>query len=67
MKAEKGNGMMCHHGACMKCHAGKLVGLGVLVLANQFWSWVPWGAFIGGLLVLGGLAKLAMPCCPHCK
>lgn len=69
MAMKKGNGMemMCHHGMCGRCHSAKLVGLGLLVLANQVWGLVSWASFVGGLLVLGGLVKLAMPCCPHCK
>ena len=67
MKAkEMKNGMMCHHGMCGKCHAGKLLVLGVLVILNSMWSFLDWGLFIGALLVLGGLLKLVKPMCPHC-
>ena len=65
MKAKEG--MVCHDGACSKCHAGKLLIVGVLVLANAFWSFLDWGVFIGLLLVLVGLLKLLKPMCPHCS
>lgn len=36
--------------------------LGLLVLANAYWSYFKWGVFFGALLALGGLLKLLMPC-----
>ena len=66
-KEKEMNGGMCHHGMCGKCHAGKLIILGGLVLVNSLWDILSWGIFIGGLLVLGGLIKLVKPMCPHCK
>ena len=66
MAKGKESSMMCHHGMCNKCHAGKVLVLGVLVLVNAVWSVFDWGIFIGGLLVLGGLVKLVKPMCPHC-
>ncbi len=69
--AEKKMGMsmgaMCHHGQCYKCHSVKAIVVGLLVLANQIWGFLSWGSFIGGLLVIAGILKLAMPTCPHCK
>jgi len=47
----------CHHG-----HKWKLVVLGLLVLANEYWSVMSWPYFIGGLAVLGGLLKMLLPC-----
>ena len=67
MKKDMKGEMMCHHGMCTKCHAGKLLVLGVLVILNTLWSFVSWGIFIGALLVLGGLVKLVKPMCPHCE
>jgi len=63
---KSGMGMMCHHGTCSKCHAGKLLVLGVLVILNTLWSFLDWGVFIGALLILGGLLMLVKPMCPHC-
>ncbi len=63
----------CCGGACGKCRAGKKVLLGALVLLNIYvWpKWVgavdKWIAFFAVLLILGGLLKFIMPCCPHCK
>lgn len=39
---------------------GMLV-FGLLVVANDYFGILDWAAFIGVLLVLGGLLKLAMP------
>jgi hypothetical protein len=49
---------------CCKMHRMKAAGmlvLGALVLINWYWGLLNWSVFIGGLLVLGGLLKLAMP------
>ena len=35
--------------------------LGLLILANVYLEFLTWAAFIGALLVLGGLLKLLMP------
>ena len=64
---EMKTGMKFHHRMCTKCHAGKLLVLGVLVILNSMFGFLDWGLFIGGLLVLGGLVKLAKPMCPHCQ
>jgi uncharacterized membrane protein HdeD (DUF308 family) len=40
--------------------AGMLV-LGLLILANAYWGFLTWGAFIGAFLALGGFIKLLMP------
>jgi len=66
-KEKEMKGGMCHHGMCGKCHAGKLLLLGVLVLVNSLWSVLDWGLLIGGLLVVGGVLKLVKPICPHCE
>lgn len=66
-KEKEMKGGMCHHGMCGKCHAGKLLILGVLVLVNSLWSIFDWGVLIGGLLILGGVLKLVKPMCPHCE
>ena len=56
---------MCNCGMCNKCAAGKKIILGVLVLANAVWGLLDWGIFIGLLLILGGIIKVAMPSCGH--
>lgn len=45
----------CKHRGCM------MLVLGLLVLANAYWAIVNWAVFIGAVLVLKGLLKLAMP------
>lgn len=50
-----------------KMMAGKMIALGALIFANAYWQFVNWTWFIGGVLVLGGLLKLAMPSCRHCR
>ena len=57
----------CMGGSCSRCHSGKLLILGLLILVNVYWLNFDWFKFIGGLLVIGGILKLAMPWCPHCK
>jgi hypothetical protein len=58
---------MCMGGMCTKCHAWKWLVLGVIVLINAYWPFLSWDKLIGILLVLGGLIKLVMPACSHCK
>ena len=38
-----------------------MIVVGLLVLANVYWPFLDWGTFIGILLVLAGISKLAMP------
>ena len=55
-----------------KCWAGKLIILGVLVLV---WNWYltgnffakDWPTFIGVVIAIKGIIKIAMPCCQHCE
>jgi len=47
----------CHH----KGKGGMMLVLGLLVLANAYWSVLSWAMFIGVVLVLGGLCKMLMP------
>ena len=58
---------MCMGGVCAKCHGWKLLVVGLLILANNLWwpQYNDW-AFLGGLLAVGGLLKLAKPSCGHC-
>jgi uncharacterized membrane protein HdeD (DUF308 family) len=49
------------HGMHKMKGVGMLV-LGFLILANVYWGLLNWAAFIGTLLVLGGLLKLLLPC-----
>ena len=57
----------CHDGYCGKCHAGKFIVVGIILVANQWWfHWDIW-VVIGVLLVLTGIMKLAMPMCSHCQ
>ena len=44
-------------------HKGKgvmMLILGLLVLANAYWSAIDWAMFIGAVLTLGGVCKMAM-------
>ena len=59
--------MGCWDGVCPKCHAGKKLILGVLVLLNAWFNVVSWAVFIGVILVLMGLLKWIKPTCPHCQ
>lgn len=57
----------CHGGYCAKCWGGKLVVVGVVVLATAiYWPGYIWHV-LGVLLILKGLMKFAMPHCPDCK
>ena len=58
--------MGCMMGACYRCWGAMKVVAGLLVLANFYLLKLDWALFIGGLLVLGGLVKIAMPNCGHC-
>jgi len=49
-----------------KIMGGKMIILGALIVANAYWGLLNWPWFIGGVLVLAGIAKLAMPSCRHC-
>ena len=54
-------------GVCARCHGWKWLVVGLLILTNNLWwpQYNDW-AFLGGLLALGGLLKLAKPSCGHC-
>jgi len=52
------------HKKMMGC---KMLVLGVLVLANNYWKVVDWTAFIGGLLVIAGVMKMIAPMHGCCK
>ena len=47
----------------MRWHGAKMLVLGLLVLANAYWPTVDWVTFIGILLVVVGLMKMATPAC----
>lgn len=56
---------------CKKCMGVSKLVFGVLLLLNAFvwplWTGIDgWFAWIGMLLVLAGVAKLALPVCPGC-
>ena len=56
----------CMGGMCSKCHGSMKLVAGLLIWANAYFTYAdPW-AFLGGLMVVGGLLKLAKPGCPHC-
>ena len=57
----------CCCGACAKCHAAKYVVVGAVVLATAvYWPDKIWHV-LGGLLILKGVLKMAMPNCGHCQ
>lgn len=49
-----------------KMMGGKMIILGALVIANAYWGLLNWPLFIGGVLILAGISKFAMPACRHC-
>jgi uncharacterized membrane protein HdeD (DUF308 family) len=53
VKMDKG----CMH----KMMGWKMLVLGVLVLANNYWNVVSWVNFIGGILAIAGILKLIVP------
>lgn len=58
--------MTCYGGMCNKCRGGMWAVLGLLVLANAYWSVLGWAWFVGRALVLKGVMKLVKPNCGHC-
>ena len=60
-------GVVCNGGYCNKCKGGMLLVAGILVLVNYFWAKFDWWVFVGAILVLKGLSKMAMPMCSCCK
>ncbi len=46
----------------MKHKGAMMLILGALILANVYWIKLGWGTFVGGVLVLGGLAKMLHGC-----
>ena len=62
-------GLGCNcEGMCAKCMGGKLIVFGVIVvLTAVYWKDYIWHV-LGGLLVLKGVMKVAMPGgCGHCS
>lgn len=57
----------CAGGYCHRCKSWKLLILGLIVLANTMWMFINWGYLAGILLVVGAIAKMFMPHCPHYK
>lgn len=49
-----------------KMMGGKMIVLGLIILANMYFQILNWPWFIGSVLVLAGLAKLIMPACRRC-
>ncbi len=47
-----------HMGRHMKHKGATMIVLGGLILLNVYWINLGWATFIGGVLILGGLAKL---------
>ena len=58
---------MCMGGYCGKCHGGMKLVARLLVLANVYWLNWEWWTFVGALLVLAGVVKMAKPMCPCCE
>ena len=68
MKMDMNDAKMQEHWKMHKKMMGcKMLVLGILVLANAYWSVVNWAAFIGIILALGGICKLLMPMDKCCK
>lgn len=64
----KGNsGAQCLMGVCPRCHAGMMLMVGIVILINAYWPFANWWVLVGWLLVIKGLMKMVVPCCPHCK
>ncbi|MDO8623341.1 MAG: hypothetical protein Q7R52_03770 [archaeon] len=59
-RKEKMNGECCG-GKHMKWMGGKMLVLGLLILANAYLIVVDWSVFIGIIVALAGLFKLIMP------
>ena len=57
----------CCCGMCAKCHAGKYIVLGLVLVINQMYlKWDIW-VVLGVLLILKGVLKWVKPNCPHCE
>ncbi|MBI2659207.1 hypothetical protein HYX05_03880 [Candidatus Woesearchaeota archaeon] len=57
----------CCCGMCSKCHAGKYIVLGLVLVVNQMYlGWDIW-VVLGVLLILKGILKWVKPNCPHCE
>lgn len=64
--------MGCDMNICGKCHGGKKIIWGLLLLLNAFiWPlWVDlsgWIAWIAILMVLFGILMMIKPSCGHCS
>ena len=61
-------GCGCEGGVCGKCMGGKFIVIGAVVLVTA-WRWPQYiWHVLGGLLILKGLMKMAMPNgCGHCS
>jgi len=49
---------------CSEMHKGmgtKMLVLGLLIIANAYLNVVSWGVFVGAVIALAGLCKLALP------
>ncbi len=53
---------MEHRGMHMKHKGAIMIVLGGLILANVYWIKLGWGTFVGGVFILGGLAKMLHHC-----
>jgi len=60
------DGMYCG-GMCGRCHGWMWTIAGAVLVANAMWPFLEWGMLVGLLVLVKGLSKLAMPCCPHYK
>jgi len=59
-------GSECCGSVCTKCHAGKLIVLGLILIINQLYLNWSWWLLIGGLIALKGVLMLLKPSCGHC-
>ena len=57
----------CQGGFCGMCRGTKLLIAGLVLIANALWPFASWGLLIGILIAVGGLIKMSMHGCGHCK
>ena len=54
-------------GMCSRCKGWVRFLAGLVLVANGYWNFADWWMLVGILVALGGLMRILMPHCPHCK